>query len=283
MKPIFTAYRASNARLFFAIVVSVALMIADHRSQHLHTVRQALSVALSPIAYLVDMPARISRGFAEVTADRAALLEDNAHLREQHLLLRAKAQRLAAIEAENDRLRKLLGSSRQVAEEVQISSLISIDLDPFRHLIRIDKGYLDDVYPGQPLVDANGVVGQVKQVTPNGATVLLITDPQHAIPVEIERTGLRTVALGSGHPGLLKLPYLPNNADVVVGDQLLASGLGGRFPLGYPVASINSVQSRSGEPFAAVDAVPSALLERSREFLLVWPHGRAAPAEAPAP
>ena len=132
------------------------------------------------------------------------------------------------------------------------------------------KGSLSGIFPGQPVLDAHAVMGQVTHVTPMTSTVLLITDASHALPVQVDRNGLRTIAFGTGRIHELELPHLPNNADIREGDQLVTSGLGGRFPPGYPVARVSRIEHRPGEPFASIVATPSAHLERSREVLLVW-------------
>jgi rod shape-determining protein MreC len=158
-----------------------------------------------------------------------------------------------------------------VGEKVLIAELKSVNLDPYKHQIVVNKGELHDIYPGQPLLDAKGVMGQIVHAGPYSSTAVLITDTSHAIPVQVNRTGLRTIALGSGAINRLELPYIPNNADIRPGDLLITSGLGGRFPPGYPVATVTAVQHDPGLTFSQVVATPLAELNRSREVLLVWP------------
>jgi rod shape-determining protein MreC len=179
--------------------------------------------------------------------------------------------KLAALEEENIRLRELLDSSFEVGEKRLIAELMSVNLDPYKHQIKINKGELDDIYPGQPLLDAKGVMGQIVHAGPYTSTAVLITDPSHAIPVQVNRNGLRSIALGSGTINRLDLPYIPNNADIQPGDLLITSGLGGHFPPGYPVAIVDAVQHDPGRTFSQVVATPLAHLNRSREVLLVWP------------
>jgi rod shape-determining protein MreC len=177
----------------------------------------------------------------------------------------------------------LLGSSIKVGNRVLVAEISAVDLDPFRHQVMIRKGSTSGVYLGQAVLDAHGVMGQVVHTTPYTATVLLITDASHSLPVQVLRSGQRTVAVGNGRSDALDLPYLPNNLDVREGDLLVTSGLGGVFPGGYPVATITSVQRQPGRSFAAVAARPLAQLDRSREVLLVWQvTPRTAPAAAPA-
>ena len=247
-------------------------MTVDHRQHHLEGARSFLSVVVYPLQWLVDLPRTSSEWFRESLSTRRELQEDNASLRTQQLMLNTQLQKLEALEAENRRLRALLDSSFQVGERpMLIAALLSVDMDPYRHQIVINKGNLDHLFEGQPLLDSQGVMGQLIHVGPLTATAMLITDPSHAIPVQINRTGLRTIALGTGTIDRLELPHIPTNADVQVGDLLISSGLGGRFPPGYPVAEVISVEQDPGNPFSEVRARPRAHLDRSREVLLVWP------------
>jgi rod shape-determining protein MreC len=252
--------------------LSIALMTIDHRQHHLDSVRAALSLVVYPLQSLVDLPVSTGEWFRESLSTRRELQEENASLRTQQLVLNTQLQKLEALEAENRRLRALLDSSFQVGERpMLIAELLSVDMDPYRHQIEINKGSLDRLFEGQPLLDSQGVMGQLVHVAPLTATAMLITDPSHAIPVQINRTGLRTIALGTGSIDRLELPHIPTNADVRVGDLLVSSGLGGRFPPGYPVAEVVSVEQDPGNTFSTVIAHPRARLDRSREVLLVWP------------
>jgi len=244
--------------------------MVDHRYHHLESVRSALSVVLYPVIYLADLPISAARSLREVFASRQQLREHNQILNQENLRLRARLQQLEALEAENMRLRDLVGSSFKIGDRVLIAELLSVDLDPYRQQVLIDKGSLSGIFPGQPVLDAHAVMGQVTHVTPMTSTVLLITDASHALPVQVDRNGLRTIAFGTGRIHELELPHLPNNADIREGDQLVTSGLGDRFPPGYPVARVSRIEHRPGEPFASIVATPSAHLERSREVLLVW-------------
>jgi rod shape-determining protein MreC len=259
-------------------------MTVDHRQHHLDSVRAALSVLVYPLQWVVDLPRTSSEWFRESLSTRRALQEDNASLRTQHLVLNTQLQKLEALEAENRRLRALLDSSFQVEDrEVLIAALLSVDMDPYRHQIEINKGTLDRLFEGQPLLDSLGVMGQLIHVGPFTSTAMLITDPAHAIPVQVNRTGLRTIALGTGAIDRLELPHIPNNADIRNGDLLVTSGLGGRFPPGYPVAEVIDVQQDPGRTFSQVTARPRALLDRSREVLLIWPPGLQGSPPAPEP
>jgi len=187
------------------------------------------------------------------------------------LVLSSKIQKFEILEAENERLRAMLQSSERLDERVLIAELLAVDLQPFRHQIVINKGKREGVYDGQPIVDANGVMGQIVHVGPFSSTVLLLTDPTHAIPVQVNRNGLRSVAVGTGQSHILHLEHLSNNVDIKEGDLVVSSGLGSRFPPGYPVGVVQDISRVPGDPFAKVTIIPSAQLEKSREVLLVWP------------
>ncbi len=252
-------------------------MVMDHKYKSLESVRDALSVLIYPIQLSVEFPGSITDWFSESLATRRKLQEEVDSLRTQQLMQKAQMQKLAALEVENIRLRELLDSSFEVGEKVLIAELMSVNLDPYKHQVVINKGELHDVYPGQPLVDADGVMGQIVHAGPYSSTAILITDTSHAIPVQVNRNGLRTIALGSGVINRLELPYIPNSADIRPGDLLTTSGLGGRFPPGYPVATVETVEHDPGSAFTRVNATPLAHLNSSREVLLVWPSPVALP------
>jgi rod shape-determining protein MreC len=247
-------------------------MVMDHKYKNLESVRDALSVIVYPIQLSVELPSSISDWFSESLATRRELQEQVDSLRTQQIIQMAQMQKLAALEVENIRLRELLDSSFEVGERVLVAELMSVNLDPYKHQIVINRGELHNVYPGQPLVDANGVMGQIVHAGPYTSTAILITDTAHAIPIQVNRNGLRSIALGSGAINRLELPYIPNSADIQVGDLLTTSGLGGHFPPGYPVATVETVEYDPGNAFAKVIATPLAHLDRSREVLLVWPN-----------
>jgi rod shape-determining protein MreC len=281
-KPLFDRGPSLGTRAVLLAVLSVALMFLDHREGHMDTVRRALSVAVYPIRVLVDMPSATFLWARESLSERARLLEENSSLRAESLRQRVHLQQMAALEAENARLRALMDSPAKLADRVQVAEILAVDLDPYRHRIAINRGEYAGVYSGQALVDADGIVGQVVRVDPLGAEAILISDPSHATPVELIRNGLRTVALGVGDVSRVELPFLPNSADVRVGDLLVSSGLGDAFPHGYPVARVTRVERRPGEPFARIEAEPTAALNRSRQVLLLWEGGEAEPVEVPS-
>jgi rod shape-determining protein MreC len=270
IKPIFLQGPSPTARMLVAVILSLALIVADHRFHHLDRARTLLSTLTYPLIYSASLPA-LSVAWAEgALISRTELEERNRYLHQENLALRARLQQLEALEAENMRLRDLLGSSFKIGDRVLIAELVSVDLDPYHQQVIANKGASSGVFVGQPVLDASAVVGQVIRVTQSTSTVLLITDAAHALPVQVNRNGLRTIAEGTGFTDRLQLPHLPNNADIRVGDLLITSGLGGHFPPGYPVARITEVRAEPGKPFATVIAAPNAHLERIREVLLVW-------------
>jgi rod shape-determining protein MreC len=270
IKPLFVRGPSPSYRVLIAVVLSMGLIVADHRQRHLDSLRSALSVFVYPLHYAASLPETLRSSLEGRLANEEALRQANETLRQQNLLLRGRLQKLEALEAENMRLRDLLGSSFKLGDRVLIAELMSVDLDPYRQQVMINKGSTSGVFVGQPVLDANAVMGQVIRVNPFSATVLLITDASHALPVQVNRNGLRTVAAGTGLINRLELPHLQNNADVRPGDLLVTSGLGGHFPPGYPVARVAEVRQEPGKPFATVVAAPTARLDRSREVLLVW-------------
>lgn len=259
------------------VVLSLMLMFVDRRGYLSQPVQEAFALAAYPIQTLVDMPFELGDLLAEQFTTRRQLMEENERLHAEQLLYQARLQRLDALERENISLRELLQSSYQVTESVLIAELQRVELDPAAHLVQIDKGARTGVYIGQPVLDATGVVGQVDSVTPFSAIIRLITDLSHAIPVQVNRNGVRAIANGTGHIGQLDLVNVPNNADIEPGDLLVTSGLGGRFPSGYPVAKVVSVEREPGRQFARIVAEPAAALDRSRELLLVRSINRSAP------
>ncbi|MET0089189.1 MAG: rod shape-determining protein MreC [Candidatus Thiodiazotropha sp.] len=266
----FTQGPSITTRLVAAILLSISLMVMDHRYNHLESLRAALSVLLYPIQYLASVPVLLSESASDALVSRSELEEQRERLHEENLLLRARLQKYESLEAENMRLRGLLDSSFKVGDRVLIAELVSVEQDPFRQEVLINKGSTSGLFEGQPVLDANAVVGQVTHINPFSANVLLITDAAHALPVQVNRNGLRTIALGTGLINQLELPHLPNNADIQVGDLLVTSGLGGAFPPGYPVAEVVEVKRIPGQPFASVIAQTTAHLDRIREVLLVW-------------
>lgn len=233
-------------------------------------IRNALSHLLYPLQYTIDLPIRLYYWADETLSSHQALLDENRNLKNIHLQSRVQLQKLDILEKENARLRALLSATPKVSEKTLIAEIINVDVDPYRHLIVLNKSSSDDVYKGQPIINAQGVMGQILYVNATSSTAILITDASHALPVQIDRTGLRALAFGTGQIDSLDLRHIPHNADIQIGDTLITSGLGGHFPPNYPVAVITQIERPTGETFAQVKAEPLALLDRSREVLLVW-------------
>ncbi len=261
---------ALGLRLLLFAGLSILILVIDHRENYLAAVHRAIDVTVYPLRVAVDAPVTMWRRLGETGADRNQLRLENSRLKAERLLTHARLQRYSALEAENARLRAMLEARTRVREEVRVAGIMSVSANPFRHDLVIDKGRNDGVYDGQAMVDAEGVVGQVIETGLFSAQAVLISDPDHALPVEINRNGLRTIAVGTGEFDRLDLPFLPNNADVRQGDLLVTSGLGGAFPAGYPVAIIDNVTRVPQEPFAAVSARPAAKLNQIREIMLIW-------------
>ena len=254
-------------------------MTLDHRTTYVNSIRSSIAVLVYPFQYLVNFPANVGDWASESFTSRKTLQEDNSVLRTQNLILTTQLQKLNFIESENIHLRNLLESSKRVGERILIAELLSVDMDPYKQQVTINKGSAsgDDIYPGQPFVDAKGIMGRLVHIAPLSSTALLITDPSHILPIQVNRNGLRAIAKGTGNQTRLEIPHLPNNADIKVGDLLVTSGLGCVFPVGYPVATIVEINIDPSLPFAEVLAEPIAELDRSSEILLVWPGGKAKP------
>ena len=250
--------------------MSVALMVVDARFDLLKPVRSQMGLVLMESYWITDLPQRAWQGVAGQFGSRNELIAENEKLKTEALLLQGRLQKLAALTEQNVRLRELLNSSALVDEKVEFAELIGVDPNPFTHRILINKGERDGVFLGQPVLDARGLMGQVVELMPYTSRVLLLTDTTHSIPVQVNRNGLRAIASGTGNPERLELRHVADTADIKEGDLLVSSGMGQRFPAGYPVATVNEVIHDSGQPFAIVRAIPTAALNRSRYMLLVF-------------
>lgn len=271
MKPLFVHGPSPTVRVIIFVLLSIVLMTIDHRLGYLETIRSHLSTLVYPIQYVVNLPVKVGQWLSKGFSSRIHLLTENARLHEENLQLQIQLQKFQDLQKENERLRRLLNSSVKMGEQVLIAEVLAVDVDPFRRKLQINKGSYHGVFEGQPVMDAQGVMGQVIHIGLLSSIVMLITDPSHALPVQVVSSGLRTIAEGMGAVNRLALLYLPNNAEIKVGDLLVTSGFGGQFPRGYPVGMVTEVNPDIGQPYAQVQAVPMASLERNREVLLVWP------------
>lgn len=281
IKTIFVQGPFPGIRLFLVIILSVVLVVLDARFNRLDDVRGAIGTVLAPVHWLGNAPDRASDWFSSLFTTREDLLEENEALRARLLILERRALKYAALASENNRLRELMNSAGVLDDRVILGEVVSVSPDPYSHEVVINKGERDGVRVGQAILDANGLMGQVVQTSQFTSRVLLISDSSHAVPVEVVRNGLRAILLGNGDTDALELVHVPDTADIREGDLLVSSGLGGRFPRGYPVAEITSISKQSGEPFVDIAAAPKAELNRGRLVLVVFtPEDDERPAEA---
>lgn len=261
---------AGTLKLLGCLALAMILMVADHRGGYLDQMRTTAGTVIGPLYRLAGAPARTTRSVFDHVSAQQALLDDNTALRRALLLANARLDRLAGVQVENERLRRLLGGTHGLRLSVQLANLSDIDLDPFRHRLVLDAGSRQGVEEGMAVIDAEGIMGQVISVAPTHSTVILVSDPSHAIPVQVVRTGLRAIAFGTGHTDLLEVPSVPLSADLVVGDELETSGIGGRFPAGFKVGTITKLRPDDTRLFVVAEVRPSARLDRGGEVLLVW-------------
>lgn len=265
------------------ILLAVVLMSMDQRGHYVPMIRSVMERAFEPVFIAVGWPSRVTDSIATHARSRTALISENQQLLEQLFKTAGSVQTHAALTQENLRLRSLLNATKGRAYEFSFAEMIRVDLDPFSHKVWIDHGAGDGVVSGQAVIDGLGIVGQVEDVYRNSSTVRLISDPDHALPVQINRTGLRSVAFGTGDSSHLIMPNVPLQADISPGDLVVTSGLGDRFPPGFPVGQVERVQRERSETFAVVYVLPSAALDRGREVLLVEPYVPAAEVETEEP
>lgn len=260
---------AQTARLMLYGLLAVVLMAMDQRGHYGAGIRSQAAYLAEPVYHVVEWPVRAMRNVFGQVQSRRSLRQENTALKEQLLRQQGSLQRLDTLLEENRRLRALIEGAEGQAFEYQFAELVRVDLDPFSHKVMVDRGSSDGVQAGQAVIDGAGVMGQVEDVHLHFSTIRLISDPNHALPVQINRTGLRTIAFGSGVTGILKLPTVPRQADIREGDLVVTSGLGDRFPGGYPVATVTAIDRQEGQTFVLVEATPLAALDRGREVLLI--------------
>lgn len=258
-------------RMVFCVIACLALMTVDNRYNHLEGVRRGIDYAITPVRYVINAPFVFLGWSNQKLSLHSTLMLQNEQLRDENISLRTRQQKLEILEQENQRLRELLGSSSTVTERSLVAELLTVSLDPYSQQVNLNKGLVNEVYQGQPIISAEGVMGQVIHVSDHSSVALLISDAKHDIPVQSNRSGLRTIARGTGNPDSLELLYIPNSADLQVGDLMISSGLGNRFPRNYPVAVVTAITNEPGSSFATVSAKPTAKLDRTSELLLIWP------------
>lgn len=257
--------------MIFLALIALVLMFFDQRSSHFQDFHAKMSVAAVPMQLMVDGPLKMMRWVTINLKLQRQLLDDNARLQAQQLLMESKLQQLLALERENAQLRQLLQSIPQATGKVIVAQLLAVALNPATQQVVIDRGSSDHLYLGQPVLDAFGVLGQVVSIGPLTSRVLLVTDIQSSVPVQNYRTGSRAIAIGSGSSGQLRLINVPDNSDIQEGDLYVASGMGLRFPVGYPVGVVAKSTLEAGDRFATVFLIPAAHIDRSQQVLLAWP------------
>jgi rod shape-determining protein MreC len=260
---------ASVLRLLVLLVLAVVLMVLDHRGKWLQATRDNAEIAVQPLWWLASLPSRLGSGLREDAVTRNQLARDNRVLRNALLISGARNARLQASAAENERLRGLLASAERRRLDVQLASILDIDLDPTRQRLVLDAGSTGGVSEGQVVIDAGGLMGQVIAVTPATANVLLITDPDHVVPAVVARSGVRLMVYGTGRSDVLLATDIPLSADVRAGDALLTSGLGGRFPAGFAIGTLGTLQPDDSRAFLQGDVKPAAQLDRGKDVLLL--------------
>jgi len=251
------------------VILSIAMIVADVRYSLFAPIRPYLTWLVAPIQVVVNTPQKILYWTSDHLASREGLVDENQALSQEILILRSRLQKLDSLQAENVRLRELLDASQRVDEKIVMAEVIGFDQNAYSHKILIDKGFSSGAYVGQPVLDATGVLGQVVETSAYTSRVLLIADASHFLPVQLSRTGFRSVLRGVGDLKHMKLMSVPHSADIKKGDILTTSGLGKRFPSGYPVGVVRAVTHVPGKPYADVDVVPLAQLGRSRHVMLI--------------
>ncbi len=262
---------ALNTKLIIFVVLSFILLINDQRNNYLSILRNSIAIAIYPLQSAVEIPSRLTDWFDLRIKSKEILIKENQNLLSQQKINSSILQRYESLEQENERLKQILNAASNLDNKVEITRIISVNVNPYRHTIVIDKGERDGVYEGQVLLGADGVIGQILHTNFLTSEAILISDSDHALPVEINRNGLRTIVLGNGSYTKLDVPYIPNNADIKIGDLLVTSGLGGKFPSGYPVAKVDFIESDLSEQFYKVSAKPIAYLNQVRELMLLKP------------
>lgn len=250
--------------------MALALVLVSIHTDWLDPVRRQLSTVVAPLYRITDFPSRVNEWRQQTFVARAQLQQENEQLRTELLIHQRKLQQMASLAAENVRLRRLLNAAEQFEEEILAAEIIGVSPNPLTHTVVINRGLEHGVYVGQSVLDARGLMGQVTEVGRGYSQVLLVTDTAHAVPVQVNRNGVRTIAEGTGEMHRLNLRHVANTTDIREGDLLVSSGLGRRFPAGYPVAVVETIERDPGQAFAVVSARPMVQLERVRNVLLVF-------------
>ncbi len=260
---------ASTLRLLAYLALAITLIVLDHRGGWLQRARDQVGIVAQPMWWLAGLPGRLGTRVKDDAVSRTRLMEENRELRNELLIANARLTRLSTAAADNVQLRALLGVAETRGLDVQLAPILNIDLDPTRQRLMLAQGSADGVRVGQPVIDAGGLVGQIIKVTPAYSIVLLLTDPDHAVPVVISGSGVRLIAYGRGRSDVLELADIPLNSGVKVGDVVVTSGLGGRFPAGFPVGTVTGLRPDESHAFLIGTVRPAARLDRGRDVLLL--------------
>ena len=268
---LFAKRQHTSTSFVFALVLSFGLMIADYHYQSVGNVRSSFSVLVSPLQFAVDYPVRVIGWLHSLMSTKKSLIDENMQLRYQQTMLEAQLQKFMLLRNENSQLKELLSASSSASMRAMAAQILAVDTGSSRQLLVLNKGSRDGVLEGQPVLDAKGVMGQVIDVGLMTSAVLLISDSKCAVPVRNDRTGERAILVGTNNIARLSLINLPRTSSIAVGDLLVTSGLGRRYPEGYPVGRVERVINMPGDDFIKVSVSPIALLNRSRLVLLIWP------------
>lgn len=268
---LFAKSRHSSLGFVLATALSVAFMVADYHYRSLDNVRSSFSFLVSPLQYVVDYPVRVMGWVSSLIGTKKALIDENMQLRYQQTMLEAQMQKLLVISNENSQLKELLSASSSAKMNAMAAQILAVDTTSSRQLLVLNKGTRDGVLTGLPVLDAKGVMGQIIDVGLMTSTVLLISDSKSAVPVRNDRTGERAILVGTNNMSELSLINLPRTSAIAKGDLLVTSGLGRRYPEGYPVGRVEEVRNIPGDEFIKVIVSPVALLNRNRLVLVVWP------------
>ncbi len=260
-----------SLRLLLLSTLSIVLMVCDQRYYSMQSLRAELTLFVVPLQYIVNFPFHLYRRAVSDLASRDALLKQNQLLQTEQLLLKARVQKLLNLEQENKQLRALLKSAPKAGDKVLAGQVLSVGASPFADEIIINKGRRQGLYLGQPVLDAQGVLGQVVEVDPLTSRAILISDLRSAVPVRVNRNGYTGVVVGMGANNRLAMIHVPKTAEIQEEDVLVTSGLGLQFPVGYPVGVIEKITARPGEMFLTVAVRPSADMNRVHQLLLAWP------------
>lgn len=268
---LFAKRRHASLSFVFALVLSCTFMITDYHYRCLDSVRSGFSLFISPLQYVVDYPVRVFGWLHALVRAKKTLIDENMQLRYQQMMLDAQLQKLLVIRNENSQLKELLLTSSNVNTRAMAAQILAVDTSSSRQMVVLNKGERDGVVAGQPVLDAKGLMGQTIDVGSMTSTVLLISDAKSAVPVQNNRTGERAILIGTNNMSELSLINLPKTSSIATGDLLVTSGLGRRYPEGYPVGRVEKVKNIPGDEFIKVSVSPIALLNRTRLVLLIWP------------